>query len=76
MMTKIELRHTGFVTHKYEIRCDGRYDTSAEVVLLDGKLFQVKIGAITLTPHDIRILMEILKEYPLPPLPSPEGVDE
>ncbi len=73
-MSKIELRHTGFVTHKYEVRSDGRYDTSVEVVLLDGCLFEVRIGSRTLTSHDIRILMEVLREYPLPPLP--EEVDE
>jgi hypothetical protein len=65
----IELRDTGYVTHTIDVRYDGEYDRTVEVKTYKGKLYSVKLptaGKIAeLDVHDIKVLLEILKLFPL-----------
>jgi len=74
----IELQETGYVTKQYEVK-DRFGRVSIDVVLYQGRLYSVTIRGsqtIELYPYTIRLILEVLKRHPLPPLPSPEEANE
>jgi hypothetical protein len=65
----IELRDTGYVTHTIDVRYDGEFDRTVEVTTYKGKLYSVKLPTAGMTAElcvfDIKVLLEILKVFPL-----------
>jgi hypothetical protein len=66
---KVEIRDTGLMVRKYEVRIDGKRDRSVDVVLDEGRLYKIEmlIGDhwVELYNYDLRVLLEVLKRYPL-----------
>jgi hypothetical protein len=74
----VDLQETGYVTKQYEIK-DRFGRMLVDVTLYYGKIYSITLHGgrqIELGPYDIRVILEILKRHPLPPLPSLEEVGE
>jgi len=74
----VRIEDSGYVTKHYEVK-DKFVHVVVDVVLYQNRLYSVTIRGgrtIELYPYDIRLIQEVLKRHPLPPLPSLEEANE